>query len=41
MQGWQRAINTISVQRPQPTMPTQRMKEDKRKTAGDKEGANS
>ena len=41
MQGWERAINTLSVRRPQPTIPTHIMKEQKGKTAGDKKGANS
>ena len=29
MQGWERVISTLSVQRPQPTIPTYRQKEDK------------
>ena len=40
MQGWERAINALSVQRPQPhnTNPY-RMKEEKGKTGGGKKGA--
>ena len=37
MQGWERAINTLSVRRPQPHTPTHRKKEEKGKTVvGDK-----
>ena len=35
MQGWEKAINTPSVRRPNPTIPTHRMKEEKGKTVGD------
>ena len=46
MQGWEIAINTLSVRRPQPhntnpTTPTHRKKEEKGKTVGDKKGASS
>ena len=41
MQGWERAINTLSIRRPQPTTPTHRKKEEKGKTVGDKKGASS
>ena len=37
MQGWERAINTLSVRIPLPTIPIYRMKEGKGKTGGDKE----
>ena len=36
MQGWERAINTLSVRRPNPATSTYRMKEEKGKTGGDK-----
>ena len=32
MQGWERAINTLSVRRPQPHNTNPRMKEEKGKT---------
>ena len=41
MQGWERAINNLSVRRPGPTISTHRMKEEKRKTIGDKRAASS
>ena len=45
MQGWETAIYTLSVQRPQPNntnhVPTYRKKEQKRKTVGDKKRASS
>ena len=40
MQGWERAINTLSVRKPQPKIATHRIKEEKGKT-GDKEGESS
>ena len=39
MQGWERAINTYQSEDPSPTIPTHRMKEEKGKTVGDKNGA--
>ena len=36
MQGWERAINTISVRRPQPHNTNPKKKEEKGKTVGDK-----
>ena len=41
MHGFERAINTLSVRRPSPTIPTHRMKEEKVKIVEDKKGANS
>ena len=39
MQGWERAINTLSVRRPQPHNTDHRTKEEKGKTEGDKKEA--
>ena len=36
MQGWEGAINTLSVRDPNPAILTHKMKEEKGKTAGDK-----
>ena len=41
MQGWERAIKTLSVRYPSPKIPTHGMKEEKGKTGGDKKGASS
>ena len=38
MQGRERDINTLSVRRPQPTLPTYRGKEEKEKIVEDKKG---
>ena len=38
LQDWERAIYTLSVQRPQPAIPTYRKKEEKGKTIEDKRG---
>ena len=42
MQGWERAINTLSGYQSEdlnPTTPSHRMNEEKGKTAGDKKGS--
>ena len=41
MQRWERAINTLSVRRPQPRNTNPRKKEEKGKTVGDKKWASS
>ena len=41
MQGWERAIYTLSVQTPSPTIQKYRKKEEKGKTVEDKYGASS
>ena len=38
MQGWERAITTLSVRTQQPHNTTHRTKEEKGKTVGDKKG---
>ena len=38
MQGREREIDTLSVRRPQPTLPTYRRKEEKMKIVEDKKG---
>ena len=38
MQGREREIDTLSVRRPQPTLPTYRGKEEKGKIVEDKKG---
>ena len=41
MQGWEKAIDTLSVRDPSPAIPTYRKKEENGKTAEDQKGASS
>ena len=41
MQGWEREIDTLSVRRPHPALPTYRGKEEKGKIVEDKKGENN